>query len=86
MPVFFFLSRSEIASILASIYNESLAKGIVTDDWRQACVSEVVFKGNQASRHSDNPLLKNRGSLQAVRTLFKPHGDLHSAQTHPMKM
>ena len=76
---------SEIASILALIYNESLAQGTVTDDWRQACVSEVVFKGNEASRHSGYHLLKNRDSLQAVRTLFKPRGDLHSAQTHPMK-
>ena len=32
---------SEIAPVLAYIYNESLAQGAVPDDWRQANVSPV---------------------------------------------
>ena len=34
---------SEIAPILAFIYNESLAQGTVPDDWRQANVG-LVYK------------------------------------------
>ena len=35
---------SEIAPILAYIYNESLAQGNVQDDWRQANVAPVFKK------------------------------------------
>ena len=35
---------SEIAPILAFIYNESLAQGTVPDDWRQANVAPVYKK------------------------------------------
>ena len=37
-------SSSEIAPILAYIYNESLAQGNVPDDWRQANVAPVFKK------------------------------------------
>ena len=36
---------SEIAPILAYIYNKSLAQGNVPDDWRQANVAPVFKKG-----------------------------------------
>ena len=35
---------SEIALILAFIYNESLAQGTVPDDWRQASVARCIRK------------------------------------------
>ena len=38
---------SEIAPILAFIYNESLAQGNVPDDWRQANVAPVFKKGEK---------------------------------------
>ena len=38
---------SEIAPILALIYNESLAQGIVPDDWRQANVVPIFKKGEK---------------------------------------
>ena len=38
---------SEIAPILALIYNESLAQGTVPDDWRQANVAPVFKKGEK---------------------------------------
>ena len=36
---------NEISLILALIYNESLARGEVQDEWRQANVSPVFKKG-----------------------------------------
>ena len=36
---------SEIAPILALIFNESIAQGTVTDDWRQANVAPIFKKG-----------------------------------------
>ena len=36
---------SEIAPILALIYNETLAQGTVPDDWRQANVAPIFEKG-----------------------------------------
>ena len=40
----------EIAPILDLIYNESLAQGIVSDDWRQAnvalCFKEAMMQQN----------------------------------------
>ena len=38
---------SEIALILALIYNESLAQGTVPDDWRQANVAPIFKKGEK---------------------------------------
>ena len=38
---------SEIAPILALIYNESLAQGTVSDDWRQANVAPIIKKGEK---------------------------------------
>ena len=38
---------SEIAPILSLIYNESLAQGTVTDDWRQANVAAIFKKGEK---------------------------------------
>ena len=38
---------SEIAPILACIYNESLAQGAVPDDWGQANVAPVFKKGEK---------------------------------------
>ena len=36
---------SEIAPILAFIYNETLAQGTVPDDWQQANVAPIFKKG-----------------------------------------
>ena len=36
---------SESAPVLASFYNESLARGTVPDEWRQANVAPVFKKG-----------------------------------------
>ena len=38
---------SEIAPILALIFNESLAQGTVPDDWRQANVAPIFKKGEK---------------------------------------
>ena len=38
---------NEISPILALIYNESLARGDVPDEWRQANVSPVFKKGEK---------------------------------------
>ena len=38
---------SEIAPILALIYNESLVQGTVPDDWRQANVAPIFKKGEK---------------------------------------
>ena len=38
------LFLSEVAPILALIYNESLGQGTVPDDWRQANVAPVFKK------------------------------------------
>ena len=38
---------SESAPVLASIYNESLARGTVPDEWRQANVAPVFKKGEK---------------------------------------
>ena len=38
---------SEIAPILALIYNETLAQGTVPDDWRQANVAQIFKKGEK---------------------------------------
>ena len=38
---------SEITSILALIYNETLAQGTVPDDWRQANVAPIFKKGEK---------------------------------------
>ena len=39
--------RSEIAPILALIYNEWLAQGTVPDGWRQANVAPILRKGRK---------------------------------------
>ena len=47
---------SEIAPILAFIYNESLAKGTVPDDWRQANVTPVYKKGEKYDAANYRPV------------------------------
>ena len=47
---------SEIASILALIYNESLAQGTVPDDWRQANVAPIFKKGEKYDAANYRPL------------------------------
>ena len=42
---------SEIAPILALIYNESLAQGTVPDDWRQVNVAPIFKKGKNMMQH-----------------------------------
>ena len=47
---------SEIAPILAYIYNESLAQGNVPDDWRQANVAPVFEKGEKYDPENYRPV------------------------------
>ena len=48
--------RSEIAPILALIYNESLAQGTVPDDWRQANVAPILKKGEKYDAANYRPV------------------------------
>ena len=47
---------SEIAPLLAFIYNESLAQGTVPDDWRQANVAPVYKKGEKYDAANYRPV------------------------------
>ena len=47
---------SEIAPILALIYNESLAQGTVPDDWRQASVAPIFKKGDKYDAANYRPV------------------------------
>ena len=47
---------SEIAPILAFIYNELLAQGTVPDDWRQANVAPVYKKGEKYDAANYRPV------------------------------
>ena len=47
---------SEIAPILALIYNESLAQGTVPDDWQQANVAPVFKKGEKYDAANYRPV------------------------------
>ena len=59
---------SEIAPILALIYNETLAQGTVPDDWRQANVAPIFKKGEKYDAANYRPvsltmqLLQNLGA------------------------
>ena len=48
---------SEIAPILALIYNETLAQGTVPDDWRQASVAPIFKKGEKYDAANYTPVL-----------------------------
>ena len=47
---------NEISPILALIYNESLARGDVPDEWRQANVSPVFKKGEKYDAANYRPV------------------------------
>ena len=47
---------SEIAPILALIYNELLAQGTVSDDWRQVNVAPIFKKGEKHNAGNYRPL------------------------------
>ena len=47
---------NEISPILAVIYNESLARGEVPDEWRQANVSPVFKKGEKYDAANYRPV------------------------------
>ena len=47
---------SEIAPILALIYNESLAQGTVPDDLRQANVAPIFMKGEKYDAANYRPV------------------------------
>ena len=47
---------NEISPILALIFNESLARGDVTDEWRQANVSPVFKKGEKYDAANYRPV------------------------------
>ena len=47
---------SEIAPILALIYNETLAQGTVPDDWRQANVALIFKKGEKYDAANYRPV------------------------------
>ena len=49
-------SSSEIAPILALIYNETLAQGTVPDDWRQANVAPIFKKGEKYDAANYRPV------------------------------
>ena len=49
-------SSSEIAPILAFIYNESLAQGTVQDNWQQANVAPVYKRGEKYDAANYRPL------------------------------
>ena len=53
---------SEIAPILALIYNETLAQGTVPDDWRQANVFRFSRKG--------------RNMMQQIKDRFRSHASV----------
>ena len=48
--------NSEIAPILALIYNETLAQGTVPDDWRQANVAPIFKKGEKYDAANYRPV------------------------------
>ena len=48
---------SEIATILALIYNESLTQGTVPDDWRQSNVAPIFKKGEKYDAANYRPVL-----------------------------
>ena len=48
---------NEISPILALIYNESLARGEVPDEWRQANVSPAFKKGEKYDAANYRPVL-----------------------------
>ena len=56
---------NEISSILALIYNESLARGDVPDEWRQANVSPVIKKRK-------NSMLLTTGRFRSHASAAKP--------------
>ena len=47
---------SEIASVLAYIFNTSLAQGVVPDDWRLANVTPVFKKGEKYDAANYRPV------------------------------
>ena len=47
---------TQISPILALIYNESLVRGNVPDDWRQANVSPVLMKGEKYDTANYRPM------------------------------
>ena len=47
---------SEIAPILALIYNETIAQGTVPDDWRQANVAPIFKKGEKYDAANYRPV------------------------------
>ena len=47
---------SEIAPVLALIYNESLAQGTVPDEWRQANLAPVFKKGEKYDAANYRPV------------------------------
>ena len=47
---------SEIAPILALIYNETLAQGTVPDDWRLANVAPIFKKGEKYDAANYRPV------------------------------
>ena len=48
---------NEISPILAHIFNESLARGDVPEEWRQAKVSQVFKKGEKYDAANYRPVL-----------------------------
>ena len=50
---------SEVAPVLAYIFNESLVEGVVPDEWRQANVTPVFKKGEKYDAASHCSVCKN---------------------------
>ena len=58
---------NEISPILALIYNESLVRGEIPDEWRQAIVSPVFKKGEK------NTMLLTTGRCRSHAYAAKPY-------------
>ena len=62
--------HNEIAPILTDIFNTSLSKGIVPDDWKNAYVTPVYKKRSQMQTRKLPPNLTNLYLLQSLRTYY----------------
>ena len=70
---------SEIAPILACIYNESLAQGAVPDDWRQANVASIFKKGEKYDAANYQPVSLTRICCKTLEHIIVSNINKHLA-------